>query len=116
MVTFLDKLKKFVNSTPLPSVIKFIYNPTAKDPFNTTLEELKATAPEPSQNWVRLGFDNLTSFGQPVWKLFLIAAAVLAVYFGANALKFTIDVISSFGVVILLGAVLYWIHYSFTKK
>lgn len=71
---------------------------------------------EKLQNWVRLGLDKLTSFKQPIWKVFLICAAVPVIYFGANALKFTIDVVSSFGVVILMAVILWWIYSTFTKK
>lgn len=91
------KLQAWVNKTPIPSLLSFFINPKAKDPFNPTLAEAQATAPDPKNNWVRLGLDKLTSFGLPVWLLFAGVAAIVVIRYGAESAIYIFTTLVSLG-------------------
>lgn len=76
-------LKNIINKTPIPSLLSVFYNPKAKDPNNATLSEIKASAPNPANNWVRLGLEK-------TWWCFALLAFVLLVRYGAEILVFFI--------------------------
>lgn len=121
IITVITRIKevllKFVNKTPLPGLINIIYNPKAKDPFNSTLAEAQATAPEAKSNWVRLGLDKLTTFGMPIWSMFLLIITAIILLVGGeaiiNVITMIIRFVSQFYLIGVLGLILWMIWKKF---
>lgn len=116
---FKEILKSKINKTPIPSLLSFFINPKAKDPFNPTLEEVKNSAPDPKDNWVRLGLDKITSFGLPIWLLFVGATAIIAIRYGSESLIYIFTILVSLGsqgiVLFFFFGILYLIWSKFKK-
>jgi len=114
--TLKEKLKTWINKTPIPSLLSFFINPKAKDPFNPTLAETQATAPDPKNNWVRLGLDKITSFGAPVWLLFVAVAAIVFLRYSTEAIMFFVNFAGQLAALLVFGVIFYIGWKTFTKK
>lgn len=111
---------KVIGKIHFPGLIAFIYDPKAKDPYNPTLEEVKASSLDPKTNWARMGWDKLTSFGMPIWLMFFAIISGIALIIGGEALINVLTAIirfaSNFYLLGILGVILYMIWKTFTKK
>ena len=110
-----EKLKNFINSIRIPSLLSFIINPSAKDPLNPTTEEALNSAPPASQNWVRLQLGKITSLGLPVWLLIAFALLAVAIYIASNSLQFFIEWISKGIALVPLAIIIWFIRKQFRK-
>jgi len=74
LIKITEKVKAFINSIRIPSLLSFFISKDGK--INPTLEETLKEAPPASENWVRLALGKITSIGLPVWILFAIVIAL----------------------------------------
>lgn len=100
-------LKKRLNSIRIPRLVDFLTNKKG--------EELYKNAPPAEGNWKRMIMDKISNIGLPVWVIISLPFVVLFFMMGKDALIFLIENISAAFVVLLFGAVLYYIIQSFRE-